>query len=73
MINDHKAGLYAVATYTYTGYPVGLPKNFWVSIPNGHSLDWPKSRMYTKFRVPRSAFYHVPRGPKTPSQAHIMR
>ena len=35
---------------------VGLPKIFGVSIFNDHPWVWPKSGMYTKFRVPRSMF-----------------
>ena len=38
---------------------VGLPKIFEVSIFNGHPWVWPKSWMYSKFRVPRSTFYHT--------------
>ena len=49
---------------------VGLPKIFGVSIFNAHPWDLPKSQM-TRFRVPRSTFYHVPRGSKTPSDTKI--
>ena len=41
---------------------LGLAKIFGVSIFKLHSRDWPKIRVYTKFRGPRLTFYHVARG-----------
>ena len=52
-------------------YNLGLPKSIWVSCFKLQTWDWPKIWMYTKFRVPRSMFYHIPRSLKTPSQGHF--
>ena len=45
--------------------PLGLPKIFRVSIFDGHPWVLSKSWMHTKFRVPRSTFYHIARSSKT--------
>ena len=45
--------------------PLGLPKIFRVSIFDGHTWVLSKSWMHTKFRVPRSTFYHIARSSKT--------
>ena len=54
-------------------WTVGLAKFFGVSTFKLHSWDWPKIRVYTKFRGLRLIFYHVARGSKTPTQGHFKR